>query len=275
MQREETGSQSALGGEPDAVARRAESLTHRGDESDSALRAVSKLEAGRGPGSGVLYGDKRKEVFDLLLDAQAWDDLLVRPDVVAVQRHELDEPHLIALAARELRELDDLVIVAVLHHHHVQLDGPQARLFRGLDAVHRAAELVAASHLVETLHVQRVERDVYPLEARLLEQPGLLAQQHAVGRHRDVERRVDRVDHADELLELDAHQWLAARDADRAHAVALDEDARQPRDLLVSQDVFALQPLEAFRGHAVDAAEVAAVGHRDPEVIRMAPVGVD
>src|SRR5258708_69903 len=191
MQREETGSQSALGGEPDAVARRAESLTHRGDESDAALRAVSKLEAGRGPGSGVFYGDKRKEVFDLLLDAQAWDDLLVRPDVVAVQRHELDEPHLIALAARELRELDDLVIVAVLHHHHVQLDGPQAPPFP------------------------------------------------------------------------------------RPHAVPPPPELCPSSDPLAAQEVSGLQPFAAFRGHAVDAAEVAAVGHRDPEVIRMAPVGVD
>jgi hypothetical protein len=128
----------------------------------------------------------------------------------------------------------------------------------------RAAELVAARHLMEALHVQGVQRDVYALETRVLEQLGLLAKQHAVGGHRDVERRVDRVDHADELLELQAHKRFATREADRADAVALDEDARQTGDLLVSEDVLPLQPLQALRRHAVDAAEVAAVGDGDP-----------
>ena len=126
----------------------------------------------------------------------------------------------------EAREVDDLVVVVPLHHHHVQLDRPQAGLPRRRDAVHDAVERVAARHVLEGVHPQRVERDVDPLEPCFFERLRLLPQQHAVGRHRDVERRVDRVDHADELFKLYAHEWLAAGDPDRAHSVPLHEDAR-------------------------------------------------
>src|SRR5207253_11485171 len=68
-------------------------------------------------------------------------------------------------------------------------------------------------------------------------------------------------------LDLHPHQRLAAGDADRSHPVARDEDAGQPGDLLEAKQVLAGQPLQALRRHAVDAAEVAAIGDRDPEVV--------
>src|SRR5206468_5918466 len=149
------------------------------------------------------------------------------------------------------------------------------RLARGGDPVHHAVERVASRHVLEGVHAERVERDVDALEARVLERLRLLAQEDAVGRHRDVERRVDRIDHPDQLLELDPHQRLAAGDADGTDAVPLDEDPRQAHDLLEAQDVLARQPLQPLRRHAVDAAEVAAVGDRDPKVVGDPPIRVE
>src|ERR1700716_4380172 len=71
MQREEAGSQAAFSGEPDTVARGAERLADRGDETHPAGRSIGDLEPRRGSGPRVGDRDQRKEVFDLLLDAQA------------------------------------------------------------------------------------------------------------------------------------------------------------------------------------------------------------
>jgi len=43
---------------------------------------------------------------------------------------------------------------------------------------------------------------------------------------------------------------------------------------LCAQDVVPGEPLQTLGRHAVDAAEVAAVGDRDPEIVRNPPIGV-
>src|ERR1041384_1587000 len=149
VQREEAGAKAALRGQSDAVARRAERLAHRGDEPDAARRTVGKVEPRRRSGPYVLERNQRELIFDLLLDAQARHDLFVGPDVVPVERHELDEANLITLAVRQAGEVDDLVVVAALHDDHVQLDRPQSRLARGCDAIHDAPKSVDPRQTLE------------------------------------------------------------------------------------------------------------------------------
>ena len=127
---------------------------------------------------------------------------------------------------------------------------------------------------MEALHVEGVQGDVDALEAGVLQQLRFLAEQHAVGGHRDVERRIEVVDHPDELLDLDPHERFSAGDADRPHAVPPHEDACEASDLLEAKEVVSLQPLQALGGHAVDAAKVAAIGDRDPEIVGNTAVGV-
>src|SRR5205809_211059 len=71
-----------------------------------------------------------------------------------------------------------------------------------------------------------------------------------------------------------AHQRLAPGQADLLHAET-DEDARQPRDLLEAEDGAVRQErvigVEHLARHAVHAAEVAAVGDRDAQVVHRAP----
>src|SRR5207237_2751898 len=74
--------------------------------------------------------------------------------------------------------------------------------------------------------------------------------------------------------DLDPDQRLAAGDPDGPDAVPLHEELGQAADLLEAQDVLPSQPFESLGRHAVDAAEVAAVGDRDPQVVGDPPVAV-
>ena len=70
------------------------------------------------------------------------------------------------------------------------------------------------------------------------------------------------------MLDVAAHERLAAGDPDRAHAEA-GEDAGDPGDLLQGEQLGPLEegvvaPEDLLR-HAVDTAEVAAVGDRDAQ----------
>src|SRR6185437_13225543 len=73
--------------------------------------------------------------------------------------------------------------------------------------------------------------------------------------------------------EIAADQWLAAGEPHVAHA-HLRKQRHQPRDLLEGEDLRALEPRQALGGHAVLAAEVAAVGDRHPEVPDVAAMAV-
>jgi hypothetical protein len=76
---------------------------------------------------------------------------------------------------------------------------------------------------------------------------------------------LDLLEHRDELRKVTAHEWLAAG---QAHVVDSHraEQRNQPGDLLEAQHLGAIEPWEALGGHAVLAAEVAAIRDRHPEV---------
>src|SRR6266851_1991585 len=122
--------------------------------------------------------------------------------------------------------------------------------------------------------MERIEADVEPLQPRRVQQRSFFFQKDAVGRHRNIERRIDRGDHGGEILDALAHQWLAAGQSNRADTRLLDQDAGHPNDLLEGEDLFAGQPGQPGRRHAVNATEVTAVRDRDPQVIGDAPEGV-
>ena len=87
-----------------------------------------------------------------------------------------------------------------------------------------------------------------------------------------------RRERGDEVLEIAAEERLAARDPQLAHA-EVDEDARDALDLLEREELAPRQEAvlvaEHLLRHAVDAAEVAAVGDRDAQVADRAAEGVD
>jgi len=75
-----------------------------------------------------------------------------------------------------------------------------------------------------------------------------------------------------------AQQRLAPGEADLLDAVAL-EDAREPRDFLERQQLVPRQEFvvgpEHLARHAVHAAEVAAIGDRDAQVVESPPARVE
>ncbi len=70
-----------------------------------------------------------------------------------------------------------------------------------------------------------------------------------------------------------AHQRLAAGDAQLLRP-ARDEGGAQPVELLEREQIAARQELHVFR-HAIDAAKIAAVGHRDAHIGNRPPERVD
>jgi hypothetical protein len=113
----------------------------------------------------------------------------------------------------------------------------------------------------EAVRLQGVQADRDPLEPGGLECLCLVRQQDAVGRERKVgEARVGG-EGADELVQVLAEKRLSAGQADLVHAEAR-EHVHQPHDLLEAQEVLAGEPGVLLLGHAVLAAEVAAVGDR-------------
>ena len=106
----------------------------------------------------------------------------------------------------------------------------------------------------------------------------LLREKRRVRRERDVEVVAERCQPGDQELEIAAQERLAAGDPQLLHT-EVDEHARDPLDLLEGEELAARQEAvlvaEDLLRHAVHAAEVAAVGHRDPQVADRPAEGVD
>ena len=120
---------------------------------------------------------------------------------------------------------------------------------------------------------ERVERDVDPPEPGRGEAGRHGCERGAVGGERQVDGQRGQL--RDQHREVGPHGGLAAGEPDRVDAVALDEEPGDPLDLLEGEHLVPRQPLHPLLGHAVGAAEVAAVGDRDPQVRVHAPEGVD
>ena len=77
----------------------------------------------------------------------------------------------------------------------------------------------------------------------------------------------------DQAHDVPPYQRLAAGEPELPHPAA-DEGGGDPVDLLEGQDLLFRQKGHVFR-HAVNAAEIAAVGHRDPEIGDLAAERID
>jgi hypothetical protein len=178
-------------------------------------------------------------------------------------------------ASSELREADDLVLGEVAQRDDVDLDRAQLRVgLGGLEPGQHLGERVAPGELEEAVGGERVERDVDAAQPGAHEVADLALEQVAVGGQREVVDVVDRRQLLDQPPQLLAHERLAAGEAHVVDAHRA-EQADQPLDLLVAEQRVAVEPRQALGGHAVLAAEVAAVRHGDPDVADGAAVAVD
>ena len=215
---------------------------------------------------------QRPAALDDGADLGAGEDLIVAPCLVGVERHELDEAHDVGLAPRELGERGDLGLGEAADGDAVDLDRPQLGVPLGLGEPRQdAVERVAAGDLGEADVRERVQRDVDASQPGRDERAREPVEQDAVGREREVTHAGRRREHPHELGQVAAHERLAAGqpdlvDAHRGH------DGDEALDLLEGEQLGLGQPRQALGGHAVAAAEVAAVGDRDAQAAdRAAP----
>jgi hypothetical protein len=134
-------------------------------------------------------------------------------------------------------------------------------------------EGVAARQLEEAVALERVDRHVEAVDAGADERLGVALEREAVGRDRQVVDGVDLGEHLRQPRELLADERLSSGQAHVAHA-HFGEHADETRDFLEGQDFGPFEPGQALGRHAVLAAEVAAVGHRHPEIADQTPVPV-
>ena len=87
-------------------------------------------------------------------------------------------------------------------------------------------------------------------------------------------RETDPAEPGDKVGDAGPHERLAAGEAQRVDPEIV-RDRGNPLDLLEGEDLGPWYPGDALFGHAVDAAQVAAVGHRDPQVGVDSAEGVD
>src|SRR5215208_5310938 len=252
-------------GEADAVAALAEIMRQRRDEAELAAGLLDP-DVARRPAAAlveVLEGVALREPRPHERQRQELVDAL-RLDLA--ERHDLDQRHVHAAAMRPFEEARDLVVVEILQRDGVDLD-PQAGGPRRVDALHDLAEIAPAGDAAELLRIERVEGDVDALNAVRRELAGKARELRAVRRQRQlVEGAGGEVPRqpGEERYDIAPHERLAAGEAQLAHP-ALDEDAADAVELLERQEV-ALRQEGHVLGHAVEAAEIAAVGHRDAQI---------
>ena len=127
---------------------------------------------------------------------------------------------------------------------------------------------------METSRIERVEAHVHTFEPGGAKIVGHRDQLESVGGDRKIEVWRQRVQHGDQSRQIGAHGRLATGQPD-AIDPEIETDACEPRDLFVGEEIILRQPRHAFGRHAVDAAQIAAIGHRDAQVAHRAALRVD
>ncbi len=191
------------------------------------------------------------------------------------ERHRLDQGEVEPFRAAPGDHPVEFILVDALERHGVDLD-LQTRDLGGLDPRHHLVESAPPGDGCEALTVQRVQRDVDPAHAgtrKFAREPRELA---AVGGERELVERA-RADMATELVDQPHHvapnQRLAAGQPQLAHP-QIDKGGAKAVELLQGQKLGLGQERHVLC-HAVDAAEIAAVGDRHPHIADGPPERVD
>lgn len=137
----------------------------------------------------------------------------------------------------------------------------------GVEPLHDAVEIAPAGDVAEFVAVERIERHVDAAHAAIGEFRGEFRKLRAVGGQRQLGERAcahmpAEVPH--QRHDVLAHQRLAAGQPQLAHA-ARYEDGTEPVEFFERQKVLLRQEGHVF-GHAIGAAEIAAVGDGNAQI---------
>ena len=271
---EQAQEQLAFRGQPGAVAVAAERLRDAGDHAD--LTRAVKVAPALGGLAGAVGCDRfeRESGMDARHHLGRRQHLGHAPAIGGADVHVFDEAQHRPCAPEVLRHRQDFMVVGTALDHHVHLDRAKTGVLRGGNAFqHLGDGEVDIVHAPERRVVEGIQADGDALQAGRLQRMRLLRQQGSVGGQREVERlavgRAQFAQHANQDVEVLAQQRLAAGEPELLHAVR-NEDAGNARDLFETEQRALRQEavllVEYFLGHAVAAAEIAAVGHRNAQV---------
>lgn len=269
----ETLQQAAARRDAHPVAVAAEVVAVRRDHADANL-AVRHAEITRGAARRNVAREKRvtaanpREYLVARHEARSAVVLIDR-----AKRHFLDERQIEPLRARETHEIQHFVVVAAAQDHAVQPDAPKPGALRRGDAGQHVAQAARARQRAETVLAQAVQADVDASEARRLQRRGELREARPVGRQGEFVEPGQARDALDERRQAGAHERLAAREPDPAHAER-DERPRESGERVERQHVRARQESHVLR-HAVHATEVAPVRHRQTHIRDSAAEAID
>ena len=168
------------------------------------------------------------------------------------------------MAPAVLNQIHQLVVIGAPDDNGVYFQAGEQRR-RGGDALEHAIEIVGTCEIAEALRAQRVEAHSQAMEPGAGQRLRLWREQHTVGGHGQVANAWTRRQATHELGKVAAQQRFASREPDLVDT-HVQEHVDEALDLLELEDVLARQPHVVLLRHAVAAPEVAAVGHRQPQV---------
>ncbi len=253
----------ASAGDADAIAALAEIVRQRRDEADPTPGLADRVVARR-PTGAVVALLERPALLQLGAD-QRERQILLDPGLAAdiAHRHDLDEDEVEAFLAAPGDQAIELVVIDALEGDRVDLDGEAGALGRRQTVLHHV-EPAPSRDRGELRRIERVDRNVDTPHAAILEFVGKAGELAAIGRQGQLVERAAlpmAAECPEQAHDVAPHQGLAAGQAQLAHTEA-HEGGAQPVELLEAEDFRLRQKSHVF-GHAIDAAEVAAVRHRD------------
>ena len=255
----------AGGGDPDAVAARAEIVAQRGDETDTGAGFGNVEIASRTAGAVDGWG-KGKPLLQQLTHFGQIEMGRFAVDGDVTERHGFDHRKIEAAFTAPCEQGWQFAIVHAAHRDRVDAHG-EAGAARGVDAAHDLVEFVAPGQLCKACRIERVEADVDTADTGGCQIVGQFGQQRAIGRQCDFVQPVfaQICEAGDEIDDALADERFAASEADTLYAAA-DEVEGEAFDFVESEQIPARHELHVL-GHAVGAAQVAAVRHREADVV--------
>ena len=261
---EEAVAQLAVGGEPHAVTGPAEGGGDAGDDPHRGRTTIDEEELGRSTAARGHRG-QREALSQPLEEFGLSDHETAIPRMLGVERHLLDEAEFITPIEAPLQEIGCVDVVDAPHGHGIDLDRGEPGVSRRGEPGEDVGDPVAPGEAAKMLGVGRVEADVDPVKT-CSGQGGCGAfEADAVGRHGDPWARVDGRNTRDKVDEGSAQQGFTAGEADLLDA-QVDHDRDQPEQLRVGEHLRLGHPVQPLGRHAIGAAQVAAIGHRDTEI---------
>src|SRR5262249_54877580 len=126
----------------------------------------------------------------------------------------------------------------------------------------------------KAVRLQRIDADIDSPQSSLVKRLRLFSQQGAVGRQRNVVESRNRRKAPNEQMEIFSHERFAAGQADFLNP-KLEEKPDNALDFFERKDLLAFNPFVLIKRHAVRTAEIAAVGHRNPQIAHGALKRID